>query len=223
MTGGVTMGARQRLYDHIKLNGPKLYLGEELRTVGEISDWARALRQLRQDNIIVYDMVSNNYNVLEINEYCSSTSRAGLTSKDKYRIRNRDGHRCQSCGRGVSDNVTFHVDHKIPLECGGNHSDDNLWTLCQDCNLGKKSYFKDDLDSKTMTLVFQQSSGYQKLKVLFENSPNKKFPPSILQGIAGIRDWERTIRDIRSKHSINIVWHPATKTEPSGYYVNESA
>ena len=216
------MGARQKLYDHIKLNGPKLYYGEELRAIGEISDWARALRQLRQDEVIVYEIENNNYHVTTINRYSATTSRAGLSSKDKYRIRNRDGHRCQSCGRGVNDQVKLHVDHKVPLECGGDHSDDNLWTLCEDCNLGKKNFFQDDLDSTTMTMVFQQSSGYQKLKTLFEHSPNQKFAPSILQGIAGIRDWERTVRDIRTKHQINIVWHPATPTDPSGFYINQS-
>ncbi|NRA84332.1 MAG: hypothetical protein HRU22_11365 [Gammaproteobacteria bacterium] len=60
------------------------------------------------------------------------------------------------------------------------------------------------------------------MKTLFEHSPNQKFAPSILQGIAGIRDWERTVRDIRTKHQINIVWHPATPTDPSGFYINQS-
>lgn len=216
------MGARQRLYDHIRLNGVKLYTGNELRAIGEISDWSRALRQLRQDGIIDYEVVGNDYDISAINAYSSSTSRSGLNKKDIYRIRNRDGHRCQSCGKGVNDNVKLHVDHKVPLACGGGNDDDNLWTLCEPCNLGKKSFFKDDLDSKTMALVYQQSSGYQKLKALFVNSPNKKFSPSILQGISGIRDWTRTIRDIKSKEGINIVWFNATALEPNGYYMNVS-
>jgi hypothetical protein len=215
------MGARKRLYDHIKNNGPKLYSGKELREIGKISEWARVLRQLKQDAVINYDVTNNQYNVLEINDYSKTTSRSGLTVKDKYRIRNRDGHRCQSCGKGVNDNIKLHIDHKIPLDCGGGHADDNLWTLCEGCNLGKKSHYEDDLDPSVMTLVFQQKSGYQRLRVLFKESPNIKFSPSILQGIAGVRDWTRSVRKIRKKYAFNIVWYPPTETDSNGYYVNE--
>src|SRR5690606_20722516 len=141
-----------------------------------------------------------------ISEYTKSTVRSGLTTKDKYRIRNRDGHRCQACGKGVNDNIRLHVDHKVPVDWGGGNEDSNLWILCNECNSAKKSFFKDDFDPEVMKLVYKQDSGFQRLKVLFENSPNKKLIPSILQGIAGIRDWTRTIRDVRKKHDINVKW-----------------
>ena len=49
-----------------------------------------------------------------------------------------------ACGR-TAPNVTLHVDHFLPLEMAGEHgltqeeaeSDDNLVTLCEECNLGK--------------------------------------------------------------------------------------
>jgi len=198
-----------------------LYSGDELRKIGAVSEWARVLRQLKQDGVIVFEVKNNLYDIAEINEYTVTTRRAGLNSKDKYRIRNRDGHRCQSCGKGVAENVKLHVDHRIPLDCGGTNLDENLWTLCEECNLAKRAFFRDDLDLEVMKLVFKQTSGYQKLKVLFMNSSNKKFSPSILQGIAGIRDWERTVRLIRSKDGVNIVWHGKSGEWPNGFYVNE--
>ncbi len=216
------MSARERIFNHIKENGLKAYSGEELRRIGAISDWARVIRQLKQDDIIEYeyDAASSSYVVTEIAEYSKQTRRSGLTSKDLYRIRNRDGHRCQSCGKGVNDGVKLHVDHKVPLEWGGANTDDNLWTLCSSCNQAKKSFFKDDFDSEVMKLVYAETSGYQKLRVLFENSPNVKFTPSILQGIAGIRDWTRTIRDIREKYSLNITWFNPNDEFPNGAYSN---
>lgn len=216
------MSARERIYNHIKKNGLKAYTGEELRKIGEISDWARVIRQLKQDDIIEYDYdtASSSYLITKIGEYSKQTRRSGLTSKDLYRIRNRDGHRCQSCGKGVNDGVKLHVDHKVPLEWGGNNTDDNLWTLCSSCNQAKKSFFKDDFDPEVMKLVYAETSGYQKLRVLFENSPNVKFTPSILQGIAGIRDWTRTIRDIREKYNLNITWFNPDDEFPNGAYSN---
>jgi len=217
------MSARKRLYDHIRRNGIGAYLGEELRSVGEVSEWARYLRQLKQDSVIDYDYDrgQNNYNITAIKDYKTSTKRTGLTSKAKYRIRNRDGHRCQSCGKGPNDKVKLVVDHKVPVDCGGSHKDENLWTLCQDCNGGKQAFFKDEFEPEVMRLVFDQNSGYQRLKVLFENSPGKKFAPAILQGIAGVRDWERSVRSIRAKHEINIEWVRPTKDDPDGYYINK--
>jgi hypothetical protein len=212
------MSARIDLYNYISTGGLKMYSTEELRKVGKISDWARVLRQLKQDGVIDYDNSSAGYNITRISNYTSIKVRSGLNSKDKYRIRNRDGHRCQSCGKGVNDGVKLHIDHKIPIDWGGGNDDSNLWTLCDECNLAKKSFFKDDFDAETMKLVYNQSNGYQRLKVLFENSPNKKFNPSILQGIAGIRDWTRTIRDIRDKYNLNICWFPKDEENPNGYY-----
>lgn len=212
------MSARIDLYNYIAAGGIKRYSTEELRRVGQISDWARVIRQLRQDGIIEYENNSEGYDITKISEYSSNSVRDGLSSKDKYRIRNRDGHRCQSCGKGVEDNVKLHVDHKIPVDWGGGNDDANLWTLCDECNLAKKSFFKDDFDPDVMKLVYNENNGYQRLRVLFENSPNKKFSPSILQGIAGIRDWTRTIRNIREKYHLNISWFPKDDEFPNGYY-----
>jgi 5-methylcytosine-specific restriction endonuclease McrA len=39
----------------------------------------------------------------------------------------------------VSDGVTLHVDHIVPVSRGGLTLDDNLQTLCQECNLGKSN------------------------------------------------------------------------------------
>lgn len=212
------MGAKQDLYDYISSGGIRKYTTEELRTAGNISEWARVLRQLRQDEIIDYEHHDGLYILKRIGEYSTESPRQGLSQKLKYEIQNRDGHRCQSCGKGVEDKVKLHVDHKIPLDWGGSNLPENLWILCSTCNEGKKNFFKDDFDPEIMKLVTAQSSGYQKLKVLFENSPGIKFTPSILQGISGIRDWTRTIRDIRTKHNYNLEWFPPDDENQSGYY-----
>jgi hypothetical protein len=216
------MSAREDIYNYLKKHGLREYTLEELRRVGKISDWARTIRQLSQDGIITYDYSKKNdtYNISHVGKLVRSTKRMGLSTKDKYRIRNRDGHRCQSCGKSVKDNVKLHVDHKIPIELGGSNNDSNLWTLCDECNLAKRAFFRDNLDSTVMIKVFREESGYQRLRVLFEESPNIEFSPSILQGISGIRDWTRTIRNIREKYKMNINFNRPTKDFPDGSYSN---
>lgn len=217
------MSTRKRLYDYIAVKGPGIYKGETLQDIGISSEWARSLRQLRQDGVIEFNYSSSNksYEITNVNEYKGTTKRSGLSQKDKFRIRNRDGHRCQACGDGVRDGVKLVIDHKIPVDCGGGHNDDNLWTLCESCNGGKQAFFKDDLNAEVMKKVFAEKSGLQKLKVLFEESYGRKFTPAILQGVSGIRDWTRTLRLIREKYSMNIIWCKKTIEHPDGYYVSK--
>lgn len=64
--------------------------------------------------------------------------RKKMTASLRYEILKRDGFRCQICGRSADDGIVLHVDHIIPVSKGGKTEPDNLRTLCQDCNLGKR-------------------------------------------------------------------------------------
>jgi 5-methylcytosine-specific restriction endonuclease McrA len=56
----------------------------------------------------------------------------------RFRILKRDKYRCQICGRTAQDNVKLEIDHKIARSKGGGDTEGNLWTLCFDCNRGKR-------------------------------------------------------------------------------------
>lgn len=61
-----------------------------------------------------------------------------LSSRERFRIFSRDRYKCQLCGRTAADgDVVLEVDHKKPRSKGGTNRDENLWTLCFDCNRGK--------------------------------------------------------------------------------------
>lgn len=61
-----------------------------------------------------------------------------VKSSTRYQILARDGHRCMSCGRRAPD-VILHVDHILPVEQGGDGDNENLITLCEECNIGKSN------------------------------------------------------------------------------------
>lgn len=216
------MSIRKNLYDFIRKNGLGKIKRKEFENLIDSSSWPRSLRTLRSDEIVDYefDRSSNTYCIKNIGEYTSSTARSQLNDKIRYRILNRDNHTCQACGKTPSiDGVKLHVDHRIPVAMGGSHNDDNLWTLCAQCNQGKKNFFRDELDSDIMRVVFKEKSGYQRLLVLFKNSPNVYFEPSTLEGISRIRDWTRTIRTIRKKYDMDITYVKPDKKYPNGAYV----
>ncbi len=54
----------------------------------------------------------------------------------RWKILERDGHRCRACGRG-SGEVKLEVDHVVPVCAGGTDEEGNLRVLCWECNRGR--------------------------------------------------------------------------------------
>lgn len=57
----------------------------------------------------------------------------------RYKIMQRDNFECVICGASKADGAKLHVDHIIPVSKGGFTTEENLQTLCSDCNIGKGS------------------------------------------------------------------------------------
>ena len=78
-----------------------------------------------------------------------------INKRKRFSIFNRDGFRCQYCGR-KSPSVILHVDHRVSKHHGGTDDETNLVTACQDCNLGKASRsvvtIRHDLDFEQRTI-----------------------------------------------------------------------
>lgn len=55
----------------------------------------------------------------------------------RYDVLSRDKFKCVICGRTAKD-TTLEIDHIIPVVSGGKTIEENLQTLCFDCNRGKK-------------------------------------------------------------------------------------
>ena len=62
-----------------------------------------------------------------------------ISRSKRIEVFERDGYRCQICGRGIKDGVELEVDHIVPRARGGSSDFDNLTTLCFDCNRGKSA------------------------------------------------------------------------------------
>jgi 5-methylcytosine-specific restriction endonuclease McrA len=85
-------------------------------------------------------------NVRPIDKYGRSARVNNQDRKDSRNIRRstrvkimaRDSFRCVFCGRSPDeDGVKLEVDHIVPVAKGGSRHENNLQTLCYDCNRGK--------------------------------------------------------------------------------------
>lgn len=63
----------------------------------------------------------------------------GVSLRLRFFIFQRDRYRCQICGRtAAAHGVVLEVDHKVAYARGGSNEPTNLWTVCFDCNRGKR-------------------------------------------------------------------------------------
>ena len=67
--------------------------------------------------------------------------RSKMTNSLRYDVMKRDGFRCVLCGASADDGVKLHVDHIIPVSKGGKTTIENLRTLCDRCNTGKRDKY----------------------------------------------------------------------------------
>lgn len=68
-------------------------------------------------------------------------------TRQKKRIRERDGHQCQECGAQPSDDgqTELEVHHIRPFSDGGPTVDENLITLCKQCHDELDPHYQPDL------------------------------------------------------------------------------
>lgn len=59
----------------------------------------------------------------------------------RIKVLSRDNFRCVFCGKSPATDLgtKLHIDHIIPFSKGGESTEDNLQTLCFDCNIGKSN------------------------------------------------------------------------------------
>jgi 5-methylcytosine-specific restriction endonuclease McrA len=145
-----------------------------------------------------------------------------ISNKVAAQVKFRDGSRCQMCGKGVEDGIKLEVDHRIPLDWGGSNDIDNLWTLCQEDNHGKKAYFA-SLNEYTNQIraAASQPSVHRRLgELLRAFGIGNPVPSYLLQLVASARqyneDWQRRLRELRE-----LGWdYTVTKRRENGRIVS---
>jgi hypothetical protein len=212
------MSAEEKMLNYLKENVNSLVDRGTLSKISGVHDWQRSLRTLRQKGWQI-KALKDGYLLVSLEKLETGKTRLVINNKLRYQVLQRDNSTCQRCGKTISDNIKLEVDHKIPVEWGGTNDLDNLWTLCNECNGGKKHFFS-DFNADMMRKVMSQKSAADRLKMFFELNPNTELEIHTLSIIGSIRDWTRTIRAIRQKYNLNLEYINPSKTFPKGAYIN---
>jgi hypothetical protein len=143
-------GARAKLRTHFLKNLGRVIDSDELRSVaGNISEWARRIRELRTEE--GYLILTNNDRVdLKPGEYLLETNKPqpafarGISKETRAFVLDRNGFTCQMCGAvagephpyDASRKTRLHIGHVIDKSLGGSDEANNLKAICSVCNEG---------------------------------------------------------------------------------------
>lgn len=79
--------------------------------------------------------------------YKMQLERSKMSASLRYKVLIRDKKICVICGASAKNGAVLHVDHIIPVAKGGLTTLENLRTLCDRCNLGKKDKIESEYQS----------------------------------------------------------------------------
>lgn len=137
-------GARTRLREYFEMNVGRILTSQELRqAAGDINEWARRVRELRDEEGMQI-LTHNDRADLKPNQYLLETlvrkpviSR-GIGAKLRRQILTRNGFTCQVCGAEAGQEsgcepgkkCRLQIDHVIPISQGGSDDEGNLRAVC---------------------------------------------------------------------------------------------
>lgn len=128
---------------------------EELREVAGISEWARRVRELRDEDgwrIASHndstDLKPGEYRLEEVPSLAANPRRQrSISQRTRAEVLDRDGFTCQMCGLGAGERdpvtgrpVRLHIAHVVDKSLGGSDEPSNLRTFCSTCNQGAKNF-----------------------------------------------------------------------------------
>jgi hypothetical protein len=92
-----------------------------------------------KDDVIIENILENNFKNNIKPKINPKEGRREIPIGLRFDILKKDNYKCKICGRSPSSTIgiELHVDHIIPFSKGGKTVENNLRTLCNQCNIGK--------------------------------------------------------------------------------------
>ena len=191
--------ARDRLRAHFLANIGKIMDSDELRKVsGDITEWARRVRELRNEE--GYKILTNNdRSNLKPGEYLMEDPAplpafAREISKEiRAFILDRNGYTCQMCGAVAGEihpydpsrKTRLHIGHIIDKSKGGADDPSNLRAICSVCNEGAQNITLIRPNLKHLLTQVRRATSQDQIEVL--RWLIRKFPKQAAEDIGQIK------------------------------------
>ena len=173
-------GARAKLRKYLLANMGRVIGSDELRKAsGNISEWARRIRELRTEE--GYQILTHNdRNDLKPGEYLLENKKPqpafarAISKETRSLVLDRNGFTCQMCGAVAGEphpydpgrKTRLHIGHVIDKSMGGTDDLGNLRAICSVCNEGAKNLTTDRPSAMKLLIQVRRATGTDQLTVL---------------------------------------------------------
>jgi hypothetical protein len=184
------VSARDQLRTFFLDNIGRTVDAHELRTVsGNISEWARRVRELRDEE--GFQILSHNDRsdlkpgqYVLIDEKPQPAVARDVSKETRALILDRNGFTCQMCGAAAGEPHAFetgrktrlHIGHIIDKSQGGTDSLSNLRALCSICNEGAANITADRPSLIKLLTLVRRATKEDQIRLL--DWLQRKYPPA---------------------------------------------
>lgn len=174
------MGARDLLRDYFLKNLGRVLDSDELRDAsGGISEWARRIRELRNEEGFLI-LTHNDRSDLKPGQYLLESAKPepaferGISKETRAIVLDRNGFTCQMCGAGAGEPHPFdpnrktrlHLGHVIDKSMGGTDDPSNLRAVCSICNEGASNVTPDRPSAMKLKAQIRKARGEDQIEIL---------------------------------------------------------
>ena len=173
-------GARSKLRAYFLANIGRVVDSAELRPVaGNISEWARRVRELRTNE--GFQILTHNDRAdLKPGQYLMESAKQQpafareLSKEARAFVLDRNGFTCQMCGAVAGEphpydssrKARLHIGHVIDKSMGGNDEPSNLNAICSVCNEGAANITLQRPDLKKLLVQIRRATASDQRAVL---------------------------------------------------------
>ncbi len=196
------VGARTKLRNYFLKNVGVVLDSDTLREVAGISEWARRVRELRNEegmNILTHndrsDLKPGQY-ILVDNKPLPFFERT-ISKEVRALVLDRNGYTCQMCGAVAGEphpyevhrKTRLHIGHIIDKSQGGSDDPANLRAVCSVCNEGAANLTLDRPAAIKLLMQIRRARGSDQVEVLAWLV--RKFPQQAKEYLNSIIDQEK--------------------------------
>ncbi|NJO02246.1 MAG: HNH endonuclease [Bacteroidia bacterium] len=173
------IGSRQKLREYFLSNIGKVLKSNELREVAGTSEWARRIRELRNEEGYQI-MTHNDLADLKPGEYKLISDvplpafERTISKETRAYVLDRNGFTCQMCGAAAGEphpndpsrKTRLHIGHVIDKSQGGTDDPANLRAICSVCNEGASNLTLPRPDTLKLLAQIRRATGKTQLEAL---------------------------------------------------------
>jgi len=189
-------GARDKLRRYFLDHVGQVLDSDTLRDVAGISEWARRVRELRNEEGFQI-LTHNDRSELKPGQYLLEDPNPQpafvreISKETRAYVLDRNGFTCQMCGAVAGEphpydptrKTRLHIGHIIDKSMGGTDAPSNLRALCSVCNEGAANLTLDRPSHEKLMIQMRRATGADQLKAL--EWLIKKFPKQAEEMIRG--------------------------------------